>query len=104
MVKPKDGQSSLDRLEQWFQSMCNGDWEHTFGIKIETLDNPGWMVIIELRDTPLFEVPFSAIRQDHTESDWLQCEIFEGNFRGTGSLGRLDEILRVFLDWAEGQR
>ncbi len=54
MLKHKDGLNSLDRLEQWFRSMCNGDWEHTYGIKILTLDNPGWIVAIELRDTPLF--------------------------------------------------
>jgi hypothetical protein len=103
MLKHKDDRNSLDRLEQWFRSMCNGDWEHTYGLKIETLDNPGWIVTIDLRDTPLFGLPFSAIRQDHTESDWLQCEIFEGNFRGTGGLDRLDEILKIFLDWAEVQ-
>jgi hypothetical protein len=58
------------------------------------------MVTIELRDTPLFGLPFDAIRRDNTESDWLQCEILDGNFHGTGGVDRLDEILRIFLDWA----
>jgi hypothetical protein len=31
-------------LEQWYFRQCNGDWEHTHGIIIETLDNPGWAV------------------------------------------------------------
>lgn len=33
-----------DWLSNWHKLNCNGDWEHTYGIKIETLDNPGWLV------------------------------------------------------------
>ena len=35
----------FQRLQKWYKSQCNGDWEHSFGIKIETLDNPGWIEI-----------------------------------------------------------
>ena len=34
-------------LENWHADKCNGDWEHQGGIRIETLDNPGWRVHIE---------------------------------------------------------
>lgn len=43
----------LERLERWYAAQCNGDWEHTYGITIETLDNPGWTFKVELRDTYL---------------------------------------------------
>ena len=43
--------SSLDFLQQWYAEQCNGDWEHEFGIKIETLDNPGWSLEIDLAKT-----------------------------------------------------
>ena len=33
-------------LEDWYADLCNGDWEHTGGIKIETLDNPGWCITV----------------------------------------------------------
>jgi hypothetical protein len=33
----------LNELQVWYGAQCNGSWEHTYGIKIETLDNPGWM-------------------------------------------------------------
>ena len=28
-------------IEKWYANNCNGDWEHSYGITIETLDNPG---------------------------------------------------------------
>jgi hypothetical protein len=28
-------------LEAWYASRCDGEWEHGYGISIETLDNPG---------------------------------------------------------------
>jgi len=41
----------LRALEDWYASVCDGDWEHTYGVKIGTLDNPGWTVDIDLRQT-----------------------------------------------------
>lgn len=38
-------------LEAWYQQNCDGYWEHSYGIEIETLDNPGWHVKIDLRET-----------------------------------------------------
>lgn len=40
------------RIDQWHKSNCNGDWEHSYGVTIETLDNPGWWVKIDLAETP----------------------------------------------------
>jgi hypothetical protein len=45
--------SSLRSLEDWYASRCDGDWERSFGITIETLDNPGWAVRIDLAETRL---------------------------------------------------
>ena len=45
------GFMSLDlikQLENWYNSRCDGDWEHEFGIKIDTLDNPGWKITIDI--------------------------------------------------------
>ena len=43
----------LNAVNEWFQSQCDGDWEHDYGITIETLDNPGWSVEIYLYETEL---------------------------------------------------
>nr|TKK07812.1 hypothetical protein SrhCFBP13529_11555 [Stenotrophomonas rhizophila] len=44
---------ALDRLQKWYADQCDGDWEHSFGIRIDTLDNPGWTVSVDLTDTAL---------------------------------------------------
>jgi immunity protein 53 of polymorphic toxin system len=31
-------------IQAWYQSHCNGTWEHYLGIEIETTDNPGWLL------------------------------------------------------------
>lgn len=33
--------STLERLCSWYSQKCNGDWEHSYGVSIDTLDNPG---------------------------------------------------------------
>lgn len=103
-ANPIEESNVLNRLEHWYQSMCNGDWEHTYGVKVETLDNPGWMVTIEVRDTSLFKIPFPTVRIDRSETDWIQCEVTDGIFCGTGGVGQLNSILLRFLEWAEANR
>jgi len=92
--------NTLQDLQQWYQSECNGDWEHTYGVKIGTLDNPGWSVTIELADTYLFGCEFSEIVRPEPEADWIHCSVREGKFVGYGGPFMLEEILRVFLKWA----
>ncbi|WP_312236591.1 Imm53 family immunity protein [Stenotrophomonas sp.] len=41
---------------------CNKDWEHTFGITIEALDNPGWHIRIDLIETELEHRPFALMK------------------------------------------
>jgi hypothetical protein len=42
---------ALERLQRWYLGECNGDWEHSYGVRIDTLDNPGWIVTIDLHET-----------------------------------------------------
>ncbi len=95
--------STLQRLSKWYLSHCDGDWEHTFGIKVGTLDNPGWFVEINLQGTPLEAVPFPAHEQryDH-DTDWITCRRDEKNFEIDCGPEQLETALQVFLDWAEG--
>lgn len=36
--------SLISMLEHWYSSKCDGDWEHTGGVSLTTLDNPGWLL------------------------------------------------------------
>jgi hypothetical protein len=48
--------NELIKIQELYRSECNGDLEHQYGIKIETLDNPGWSVEIVLIGRKLFKV------------------------------------------------
>ena len=38
----------IEQLQAWYAAQCNGKWEHTYGIAIGTLDNPGWSLSVDL--------------------------------------------------------
>ena len=38
----------LQLLQEWYVAQCDGDWEHSYGVKIDTLDNPGWSLKVDL--------------------------------------------------------
>ncbi|MCP4491890.1 MAG: rhodanese-related sulfurtransferase [Gammaproteobacteria bacterium] len=90
----------LERLQNWYSSMCNGDWEHTYGVFISNIDNPGWSLKIELIDTYLYNKTFDEVKIQREEDDWLLCKVQDGNFQGYGGPGNLSELIHVFLNWA----
>ncbi|MCC7633192.1 immunity 53 family protein [Stenotrophomonas rhizophila] len=96
----------LQRLQQWYRMQCNEDWEHTFGITIETLDNPGWHVSIDLIETELEHRPFAPVSRGHSEDDedWINCKLEQSQFVACGGAGNLTELLGISLNWAEGRQ
>src|SRR5882724_2519959 len=94
--------SALQRLSEWYASQCDGDWEHSYGFKISTLDNPGIAIEIDLRDTSLAAVPFEEKKDCYeSPSDWMVCSRTKDHFAGRGAPGRLEDIVLTFLAWAE---
>ncbi len=61
--------STLSRLMAWRRDHSNGDWEHSFRIRISTLDNPGWSVDINLEDTDLEDRDFAAKKILRSDAD-----------------------------------
>ena len=88
-------------LQSWFLKHCDGNWEHQYGVKIETLDNPGWAVEVELTGTPLSEIPYRKMIEERSENDWISCFVEQDIFKGYGGPQNLLEILNVFLEWVE---
>jgi len=93
--------STIKWLEKWYQSNCDSNWEHVYGVKIETLDNPGWHVKINLADTLVEEKAFNKIYIDKGDNDWITCRVNNNVFEGGGDSGKLEEILEVFKIWVE---
>ena len=94
----------VDFLQSWYLSQCNGDWEHRYGVTIESLDNPGWMVTIDLVQTALEGRAMTAVRKERNATDWLVCEVVENQFRGAGDHTKLLAILNVFQTWASAPK
>lgn len=95
-------ENNLDWLSSFFQSLCNGDWEHGIGCQIETLDNPGWHFKFDLSDTIFEDIVFTPIVDLRTDMDWINCGKDGPKFSAVGGPGNLDELIGVFRTWIEG--
>ena len=87
-------------LQRWYARHCDGDWEHSFGIDITTLDNPGWRVRINLAGTALEDQPFAPVTRETSEHEWLNCRVQEKVFECACGAYQLGAILEVFRAWA----
>jgi hypothetical protein len=89
----------LEELERWYQMQCDGEWEHGYGVRIDTLDNPGWSVDIDLRGTDLSGAHLPPTQYDRPDA-WLRCEIVDDRFVARCGPLQLREALRIFVDLA----
>lgn len=95
----------LPRLQRWYLSQCDGDWEHSWGVKIGTLDNPGWSLEVDLKSTDLegrtFHPRTRGLGGSEPSADWLSISIEDCTFKGFGGPESLVELIETFLSWAE---
>ena len=96
--------TALRELESWFLSQCDGDWEHGEGIRIATLDNPGWAIDIDLVGTDVDNKKVEARRLDRGAHDWLHMFITDGKFKIRCGPTNLEQALDMFLRWADDTR
>ena len=91
-------------LQNWYDSHCDQDWEHTYGIEIKTLDNPGWVVIIDIAETELEDYEFTEVTIERSDQDWINCVLKNNKFQGVGGSLNLLEILDIFREWVESKK
>lgn len=89
--------NNIERIQRWYGLQCNGEWEHQHGVSIDTLDNPGWNVSIDLVGTNLERVSMSPYKYDKGEDDWVLCELRDGKFIGNSDSSKLNLILESFV-------
>ncbi|PYJ29620.1 MAG: hypothetical protein DMF24_09765 [Verrucomicrobia bacterium] len=65
MTSSRSLASPFQRLQRWYKAQCDGDWEHSYGVSIGTLDNPRWSLKIDLVDTPLQDKSFTEVKRDY---------------------------------------
>lgn len=90
-------------LQKWYHTHCDGDWEHSNGIRLETLDNPGWSLTVDLQDTELEGEKFQKVKIERSKDDWLICTVKDSKFDGACGPANLPEVLKLFRDWAENE-
>jgi hypothetical protein len=96
---------SFDALVQWYAAHCNGEWEHAYGIKLDTLDNPGWSLTVDLAETELAHVPFLAVEhQLEHDVSWWRCWRDDKAFHAACGVNDLGAVLDVFAAWAKTHR
>ncbi len=89
-------------LEQWYHLHCDGDWEHAYGIHIETLDTGGWHVRIDLKGTRYDQLPNVEVKRlRHSETEWMVCRLLAGTFDAKGGPLMLGPIIQTFRNLIE---
>jgi hypothetical protein len=91
----------LERLQRWYAANCDGEWEHQRGVRIDTLDNPGWDLEVDLMGTPLEGRTLVKYMNERSEEDWVFYNVEKGVFRAAGGPENLAEIVDFFLAWAD---
>lgn len=92
---------AFERLQHWYLSECNGDWEHSFGVKIDTLDNPGWILKVDLSETKWENLKVARVIERRSESDWVQYEVEAKQFVSCGGPLNLREMVDKFFTMIE---
>ena len=89
-------------LEEWYAKQCVDEWEHMAGVKIYTIDNPGWHIKIDIIDTDVEDKPFEKYEYNlDDDNDWMFCQVKNGKFDAAGDPNKLGEIIRIFKEWVE---
>lgn len=90
---------ALATICEWFDSHCDGDWEHSTRISISNLDNPGWSVDVNLGGTSLAGVAFGEREIHQSDADWLRCWVEDEHFYGVCGPKNLTKVLDVLASW-----
>lgn len=58
------------------------------------------MVTVDLEKTGLAGKPFTEVNDLNSGRDWIHCRVEGAKFLGACGPFKLEQALRVFLDWA----
>jgi hypothetical protein len=104
--------NSLEWLQQWYLDQCDDEWEHQFGVVIETLDNPGWLVKNDLAGMSMQGVSLrlgdeQGINHQGVDGaqDWLTwVRSKTNNLSAREDLSRFFPFAIAFRRWVEHQK
>ncbi|WP_399922926.1 immunity 53 family protein [Streptomyces kanamyceticus] len=94
--------SNLKVLQQWYTAACDGDWEHSYGIRIETTDNPGWILSVDLARTTLCGRTCETEDQS-ADGSWISVKSDGIEFVAACDAGSLDRAIGCFNEFAASE-
>jgi hypothetical protein len=92
---------NLEWLEEWYQSQCNGDWENSRGMRLESLKEPGWRLTIHLDGTTAANRRPQQLNLDTPCGEWIACSLSGDRFQGSGDPHKLEQIIGIFRHWVD---
>lgn len=103
---------NLDWLMNWYVRECNNGWMHSYGVRIDTLGNPGWTIEIDLGETSLegrsFEPKHGEPAGDLDEwrklGSWWTAEVDGVRFKAACGATDLPAVIGVCREWAVSHR
>ncbi len=93
--------NSLKLMEEWYLNQCNEEWEHSFGVSIGTLDNPGWEIKVDLKNTKYFGIEkFEYEEKINDKNEWISIKKESDKIVGFCGPKKLDEMInKIFKDY-----
>ena len=83
---------AITKLCVWYESQWVRDLHEDFGIRIDTLDNPGWSLKINLVGTGLEDKGLQETKVERSEQDWFVIRRNAQRFEAFGGPKNLDEM------------
>ena len=100
--QPNETVTDFASLIAWYVAQCDGEWEHRHGIKLETLDNPGWLLTVDLIHTDLQGCAMEEISEGCCPSGnpvsprWIACSVKGNVFRGGCDSTQVTRLFSTF--------
>lgn len=93
----------LNWLQGWYIQECVNNKKYNLDeiINIDTIDNPGWHIRINLKATKFTRKILDEINVDNGDDDWVFIKLDKGVFEGVGDKNKLVYILEIFKTWCQ---
>jgi len=87
-------------LQNWYFSQCDEDWEHCYGVVIQTNEN-GWRVKVDLIETESEDLIQELKTLHQSENNWVTYSIEKSIFEAFCSPLNLLAVINLFKDLIE---
>ncbi|MBG6202671.1 hypothetical protein IWQ48_003818 [Labrenzia sp. EL_13] len=95
-----DESTAVYKIQEWYSSNCDGDWEHQSIISLKTLDNPGWSITINLEETVQESQKFEEIKINYDdETTWMVIKKEDNKLLGACGPNELGKMLSIIATW-----